>query len=855
MELNFNLKKKKEFDPNRNRFANEDYGLNSEIITEDQRRAITIKAIIRAVIASYVITAGILLVSYLLSVIEPIATHQSIASLDQLLSGALNEVLNHVYALVFLVPGLNILLSLATMNAGWISTSVLHLFIYLLVLVPTAYILIKIAWQTHRKIKVIEESKINKNQLGDSRFTKPEELVKQYEIVPDRTIKFDGYGGLPISHLPASNPALQARIDKEGKIDRKEAEQKGVEGYYLVTLKKNPTNSVVLGTTRSGKGEQFVKATIDSLSRASHRPSLLITDPKGELFRSTNDLLRSRNYDTYVVNLDNMNFSNTYDPLAQAKFYLLRNNLDEAVRSINEVALSLYPKPVQGSAFFAKSSRNLFTGIVLGIVWHQLRAYDKKLSKVTMHNVIATVTMLGGTSIKIEEGQQVNYRKIDDFFEQILAYSKQPNADSYLAHIGEQAYQWYNLSGIAGDRQRGVIYSDMVSELALYLQGDISRLTTKSSFNLRKFGFPRQLYVESGPQYNRIKLEIAFIINDKEVEKELVLTDDTGRADIDFSTKFTYKDKVVVQIRYYRAGENQELNYDVHRERLGDGRDITITPESENYPFKINIDYDDRPVALFAIIPASRTAYNTIAAFLINQLYMESTMHAAHTNNGKTYYPIVVVGDEWNNIPAIPEFDNKLSQGLGIGFTFNIFLQSRAGLKYKYGHDKSEILWDNLNTKIFLTSSESDTRKWYSDSLGEKTVVLGSKTGQLENLNEFGSEKGMSQSERLEGRPLLTSDQLGALVAGETVVIRSGDRIDKDGNKIVQYPIFNTGEMELPQSHDIHSYIDTGRNMLEQHLYKQQTNINLDDYEIDYSDMNFDDDLPDVSELEEEKSE
>ncbi|MSE09708.1 type IV secretory system conjugative DNA transfer family protein, partial [Lactobacillus salivarius] len=63
-----------------------------------------------------------------------------------------------------------------------------------------------------------------------------------------------------------------------------------VTGTYL--LVKEPINIVVNGTTRSGKGESLVNPSIDTISRAKTKSSLVVTDPKGEIYQASYKTLR-----------------------------------------------------------------------------------------------------------------------------------------------------------------------------------------------------------------------------------------------------------------------------------------------------------------------------------------------------------------------------------------------------------------------------------------------------------------------------------------------------------------------------------------------------------------------------------
>lgn len=134
------------------------------------------------------------------------------------------------------------------------------------------------------------EKNFNTNQKGSARWTTNREIKEQYRGIPDRDETFPGAGGTIIS-----------RIGKTLYIDD--------------TL----TNNLIIGITRSGKGEMFVIPSIDVYSRATEKTSMVITDPKMELYKTSKKTLEERGYLVYLLNLDDPLHSMGFNPLEQIK--------------------------------------------------------------------------------------------------------------------------------------------------------------------------------------------------------------------------------------------------------------------------------------------------------------------------------------------------------------------------------------------------------------------------------------------------------------------------------------------------------------------------------------------------------
>ena len=131
----------------------------------------------------------------------------------------------------------------------------------------------------------------NVGQKGTERWATTEELRQQYVAVPERDQCFDGAGGVPISWDRERNEIL---------IDR------------------SAVNNYIIGTTRSGKGESYLFTAIDIYSRASIKPSLILCDPKLEVYKMSSKTLRKRGFIPILLNLSDPLHTNGFDPIKPA---------------------------------------------------------------------------------------------------------------------------------------------------------------------------------------------------------------------------------------------------------------------------------------------------------------------------------------------------------------------------------------------------------------------------------------------------------------------------------------------------------------------------------------------------------
>jgi len=97
-----------------------------------------------------------------------------------------------------------------------------------------------------------------------------------------------------------------------------------------------PTHTLVIGTTGSGKTTTFVNPTVQILSESKTKPSMLITDPKGELYQSHARKLKRAGYTVKILDLRNPYNSVRWNPMERAyENYQRALHLEEEVK-INE---------------------------------------------------------------------------------------------------------------------------------------------------------------------------------------------------------------------------------------------------------------------------------------------------------------------------------------------------------------------------------------------------------------------------------------------------------------------------------------------------------------------------------------
>ncbi|MBE5735705.1 MAG: type IV secretory system conjugative DNA transfer family protein [Clostridiales bacterium] len=92
-------------------------------------------------------------------------------------------------------------------------------------------------------------------------------------------------------------------------------------------------HTIVIGTTGAGKTTQFVDPTIQILSESAARPCMVITDPKGEIYRDHSEKMRKKGYRVLVFDLKEPFQSSCWNPMTRAYDLNMRaHNLNREVK-------------------------------------------------------------------------------------------------------------------------------------------------------------------------------------------------------------------------------------------------------------------------------------------------------------------------------------------------------------------------------------------------------------------------------------------------------------------------------------------------------------------------------------------
>ena len=125
-------------------------------------------------------------------------------------------------------------------------------------------------------------------------------------------------------------------------------------------------HTLVIGSSGSGKSRCVVKPMVNLLAKKGE--SMIITDPKGELYVATANKLKELGYKVIILNFRDPLKGNAWNPLTLPYQYYKMGNMDKATELLDDVALNiLYDANNKGEPFWEKSAADYFSGLALGL--------------------------------------------------------------------------------------------------------------------------------------------------------------------------------------------------------------------------------------------------------------------------------------------------------------------------------------------------------------------------------------------------------------------------------------------------------------------------------------------------------
>ena len=444
-------------------------------------------------------------------------------------------------------------------------------------------------------------------------------------------------------------------LTKTGTVIRNEK----VGGRYEVTM-KDEMHALVIGTTGTGKTTMLIDPAIRIYARTAEKPSLVIADPKGELYAKHARALIEEGYDVQIYDLD--------DPYASSRW----NPLERAFNTYNK-AMNLAQEAKKYSGCTpSQAGKEALYGVQYGDTWYEFHgvaypteedlarelsaAKQKMINEATfdLRGVAAAVCPVSpGTNDTIwEQGAQ-------DFLYGVMLAMLEDSVDPRLGEnkLRKDQFNFYNLYKIVNKRD-----NDPDNQYA-----SIKRFCTGRAKTSQVGGLTSNV-IDSAPTTTKSYLSVMS-------GKINALMQDMG-------------------ICYATSGTDIDFN-----------------------------KFVDKPTAFFIKIPDHKKERHPLATICIAQLYRTLVDIANDRPMQKLPRHVYFLLDEFGNLPVIQDFATMVTVSRSRNIFFEIIVQSFTQLDTKYGKETAETIKGNFNIQIFLGSEDTSTREAFSKSCGNVQLI------------------------------------------------------------------------------------------------------------------------------------
>lgn len=457
-------------------------------------------------------------------------------------------------------------------------------------------------------------------------------------------------------------------------------------------------HSIIVGATGTGKTVAFIEPTIQILSEMKDKPSLFITDVKGELYAHHSKKLAENGYNVLILDLTEPYNSLQWNPLEN-----IYDNWQKQLH-LEEEILKHTNDPVKNYDFIK-------VGEIDNSEWYE---FDKKAFG-TLREALLEV--------------EVNKSKMRDECVENL----QDIVNSICTIENEREKSW----------EQGARDYFLAVLIAMLEDSENESLgMTKEKYNF----------------YNAYKIAM-----NKEEEFEIVKQYFSGRSPLS-QTRQLSANITQTNAKTTRDGYMSTLNTKLS---MFADMGISFLTSKNSIDF---FNFDERPTAFFIKIPDERATRYSLATVCISQAYKQfvAKARANEKTTGKPALkrPLHYLMDEFANLPKVNELEKIITVSRSRKVFLHMVIQSYTQLDNVYGKENAGTVRGNCKATIYLGTPDQDTRKAFSEELGNYTIETTSKSSSSKKEKDGG---GTTTNTQLQTVPLVYPADLDKIPLGQNI--------------------------------------------------------------------------------------
>lgn len=492
---------------------------------------------------------------------------------------------------------------------------------------------------------------------------------------------------------------------------------------------------LLIGSTGSGKSVTVVIPECFMFATAKEKHSVVVTDPKAEIFNATSKVFKDNGYDVITIDFRNPNKSNKinimqpiinewkeYCHYNKIMLFLFAHFLKKNKVKLDSFDDKKYLTKVKEKynledylVDIIENNRNDINEIIKDKKMYDVKYFDDSLK----NGILLKDYLLSKSNeeiiLMIREYQnlsskhQAESNRLVISLADLIFVDKETN-DKFWINSAKQLF-----IGICGifleDYQNGLIPENKINISSVKKFQNSSLIKENQTFlqrnvNSRKYGNLSKDYLTS------------------------ILS----------AAENTYKSITAV------FGEKMAIFDDLNVENVISTNEFNFT------------DLGSKPTALYIIVPDEDRAYFQLVTIIIGMLTKDLTRFANLPEN-KGQLPIMVewILDEFANCPPLNSIETLVSVARSRRMRFQFFIQSYGQLSQVYGKDVASIIQDNC-ALVYLKTNTVETAEIITKKLGKATIETHSMSKSTDIMKV-----GANKTTSLMGKELLTATEIISL--------------------------------------------------------------------------------------------
>ena len=159
------------------------------------------------------------------------------------------------------------------------------------------------------------------------------------------------------------------------------------------------SHTLVIGATGSGKTQTVILPTVKVLAKKGE--SMIITDPKGEIYEKTSVMLREKGYQILLLNFRDPQNGNSWNPMTLPYKMYKSGAQDKAIELLDDLALNILYDESNKNAdpFWEKVSADYFSGLALAL-FEDAKEDEININSINLMSTVGEDKFGGSTYLK-----------------------------------------------------------------------------------------------------------------------------------------------------------------------------------------------------------------------------------------------------------------------------------------------------------------------------------------------------------------------------------------------------------------------------------------------------------------------